>query len=87
MDTIILNGENMTTRETAHAEIKREMQFPDFYGENLDALWDLISCDEYDVVLINVAAMLKGLGGYGCKMLKTFYDAVEENPDFHFRIE
>ena len=87
MNTFILNGENMTTREDAHAEIRREMRFPEYYGNNLDALWDLISCDDADVTLRNPAPMLNGLGVYGCKLLKTFFDAVQENPDFHFRIE
>lgn len=87
MQSFILDGKNMTTREAAHDEIKRQMCFPDYYGRNLDALWDLISCDDADVVLRDPAPMLNGLGIYGCKLLGTFYDAERENPDFHFRIE
>ena len=87
MNCYYLNGENMTTREKAHEEIKRGMCFPDYYGENLDALWDLISCDEAEVVLSNPAPMLNALGSYGCRLLRTFYDAVRENPDFSFRID
>ena len=87
MSKYILNGEHMTTREDAHDEIKREMQFPEYYGKNLNALWDLISCDEADVELRNPVPMLNGLGAYGCKLLQTFFEAVQENPDFRFHIE
>lgn len=87
MNEFVLNGENMTSREAAHAEIRREMRFPDYYGNNLDALWDLISCDECNVILRHPAPMLNALGAYGCRLLKTFFDAVKENPDFYFRVE
>lgn len=86
MDTIILNGANMTTREDAHAEIQREMGFPDYYGANLDALWDMLSSAPADIVLRNPAPMLNALGRYGCKLLETFFDAAAEDEDFHFVI-
>ena len=87
MDKIILNGENMTTRATAHAEIKREMGFPEYYGGNLDALWDMISATSAEVELHNPVPMLNGLGKYGCKLLETFFEAAEDNENFSFRLE
>ena len=87
MDKIILNGANMTTREDAHAEIQREMGFPEYYGANLDALWDMISTTDADVELHNPVPMLNALGKYGCKLLETFFDAVDENEGFRFRLE
>ena len=87
MNRYVLDGNNMTTRKAAHDEIRREMDLPDYYGNNLNALWDIISCDEAEVVLKNPAPMLNSLGTYGCDLLKRFYDAVRVNPDFSFYIE
>ncbi len=28
-----------------HKRIKTSLDFPEYYGENLDAFWDLINCD------------------------------------------
>jgi len=43
MKTIILNGKDITTEEIFHEKISKLLEFPDFYGKNLDALWDLMS--------------------------------------------
>ena len=45
MIEIKLNGSKMKDRETAHLYIKRKLSLPDYYGKNLDALWDLLSTD------------------------------------------
>lgn len=87
MNSFILNGENMTTRADAHAELRREMHFPEYYGNNLDALWDMLSCGEAEVVLRSPVPMLNALGSYGCRLLRTFFDAARENPGFSFRVE
>lgn len=36
-----------------HERIKTALNFPDYYGKNLDAFWDCISCDcDIDYVTI-----------------------------------
>ena len=72
-------GNKMSSRDEAHAEIARALEFPDYYGKNLDALWDMLTSMDADVTMVNVSAMLRALGAYGCKILSTFYDAMEEN--------
>ena len=87
MNCCTIRGENMTTPAQAHAEIARALRLPEYYGGNLDALWDEVSCMRADVTLVHPAAMLNALGSYGCKLLQTLYEAAEENPDFHFRTQ
>lgn len=83
----IIDGTRMHTREAAHEEIAAVMEFPDFYGKNLDALWDMLTSTRGEAVITGVSTMLNALGGYGCRIVKTFYDAAEENRYFEFRVE
>ena len=82
-----LDGSRMRSRQEAHEEIARAMQFPEYYGKNLDALWDMLTTTSGMAVMTGVSGMLNALGGYGCRILKTFYDAAEENSRFEFKIE
>ena len=41
--TRIIDGRRMTTRADAHAELARALDFPDWYGANLDALYDVLT--------------------------------------------
>ena len=79
-------GGRMTDRSAAHAELARALEFPDYYGGNLDALWDLLTTADLDATLVEVEPMLIHLGEYGCKILSTFYEAMEENPGLTFRV-
>lgn len=82
-----INGSAMTTRQSAHAELARALNFPSYYGSNLDALWDMVSTLQADAALTDAAAMLNALGAYGCKILQTLYEAAEENPHFTFQLK
>ena len=87
MNAYVIDGAHMTDRAAAHVELARALQLPPHYGANLDALWDEASCMRADVTLLHPAAMLNSLGGYGCKLLQTLYEAGAENPEFHFRTQ
>ena len=88
MKTRFLDGRVMTDRVQAHEHIARQLDFPDFYGKNLDALFDLLSvCDEMEVVLREPGAMLNALGAYGCRLLVCFFDAAEDNFRLRFTVE
>ena len=83
----VIDGAKMHTRQEAHDEIARALNFPEYYGRNLDALWDLLTTTKGKAVLTGVPGMLNALGGYGCRLLKTFYDAAEEHKGFDFCVQ
>ena len=83
----IIDGTKMTDRRAAQGEIARVMRFPDYYGHNLDALFDMLSTFEGSARIVNIASALNALGGYGCNLIKTFFDAAEENSRFTFILE
>jgi len=84
---ITLNGANMTSRADAHREIALALSFPAHYGNNIDALWDMISHLEADVTLVNATDMIAFLGDYGEKLIATFRDAADLNRGFKFHQE
>ena len=43
MEKYTIDLKNITTKDQFHDEISRTLQFPEYYGRNLDALHDLIS--------------------------------------------
>ena len=82
-----IQGKNMTERRAAHEELARALQFPEYYGCNLDALYDMLSTFEGTACLESTAEMLNALQGYGVSLLKTVYDAMEANKRFVFIAE
>ncbi|XBW81090.1 barstar family protein [Bacillus velezensis] len=43
MEIVIIDGKDVTSTETLHRILKDQLDFPDFYGENLNALWDCLT--------------------------------------------
>ena len=77
MNTYLLDGREMTSREAAYALIARTMRFPEWFGNNLDALADCLSelrqCST--VIILHTDALSAQLGEYGEKLLACFRDS------------
>ena len=80
----ILDGTAMTTREEAWAEIRRVFETPEWFGNNLDALYDILTETSGDIRFTHACRALNSLGSYGCRMLAVFYDAAQENTHITF---
>ena len=79
-----LDGRNMLSREEAFNEIRSALEIKDYMGDNLDALYDVLSVFRGEINLLHACHMLNALKGYGCRLLKTFFDAAEENKYLSF---
>ncbi len=84
---IILDGRSMTSRSDAHDMLARALSFPEYYGKNLDALWDLVTTLRAELTITHASAMQAALGTYGTKLLNTLREATAENPGFCLIIE
>jgi ribonuclease inhibitor len=89
MKEIILDGKIMTSVEITHDYIKNNLNFPNYYGGNLDALWDFLTTisEPLNVILINKSALDNNLGDYCQRLLEVFLEAAEENKNFSLEIK
>ena len=72
----------MTDKQTAHSYLKQMLSLPDYYGRNLDALYDVLTerGEETELVVYHWQELNSLLGGYGISLLETLRVASEENP-------
>ncbi|NMB06753.1 MAG: hypothetical protein GX981_00025 [Tissierellia bacterium] len=85
---IILDGKYMTSKEKTHEYLKKELDLPEYYGNNLDALWDVlmdIDCD-LNINLINLNIIVNNLGDYGNSLIEVFEDASKSNDNIKLNI-
>lgn len=84
-----LEGARMTDRAGAHDHLKERLELPEWYGRNLDALYDLLTAwgSPAEIVVRDPAAIQENLGRYGTALLGTLQDAAENNPNLTIILE
>ncbi|PIK31463.1 barnase inhibitor [Bacillus siamensis] len=91
MIVVIIDGKDITSTEALHRILKDQLDFPDYYGENLNALWDcLTGWIEFPLTLVwkNFDVSQKALGSDADDVLELFQEAQEElNGEFFIQIE
>jgi RNAse (barnase) inhibitor barstar len=53
MHKIILDGQYLLEKETSHVYLQEKLNLPEYYGKNLDALYDCLCEMEEEIELIN----------------------------------
>lgn len=81
MKDVTLNCKEMTSKEATHTYLAMKLDFPNYYGKNLDALWDILSTvsEPLRIKLLNVENLKAYLGDYGQSLLDVLYEAAEFN--------
>ena len=89
---IILDFTNMKYPAQLHKELKTKFEFPVYYGENRDALWDCLDGwydDDEDVIveIMGLDTMPDDMRRYAQTMLKVFDDVHSNSPNVKFQIK
>lgn len=70
----VLDAVRMETREAAHACLRTELNLPEYYGNNLDALYDcLTEMEDVEIELLHLREAEDG--SYVWRVLKVLRDA------------
>lgn len=84
-----LNGAMMTSHAAAHDHLQEVLTLPEYYGRNLDALYDLLTemGNGMEIRVLRSDLLRVQLGGYGDALLETLVEATENNPRIKLIIE
>lgn len=76
---IELDARDMDVKENAHAYLQEKLKFPEYYGKNLDALFEcLCELHETDLIILHSGEAQN----YYLKMIEVMKRAERENEGF-----
>ena len=87
-DTIccLIDCSLITDRDSLHKAFKEELSLPDYYGNNLDALYDCLTSitEDTEVTLEDFPKLEDTLGNYAGILSRVLHDASAENEHLTF---
>lgn len=86
---VIVDGRSISDKVTLHAYLKEQCKFPEYYGNNLDALYDVLTDREepLEIHIENAEELKERLCGYGEAFLETLEDAASAGKNFSLIIK
>lgn len=80
METIMLNGARLTDREEAMEHLSQALALPAWWGRNLDALYDCLTCLGRPVRLEVQNRTAMEAAPFGQRLLRVLEDAAAQTP-------
>ncbi len=90
MREIVFDSSHVESIDQLHSELARIFDFPDYYGSNLDALYDCLSGNvalPLRIIWKNYNITRSKLGKDAVEVLKVMEDFAKEEPDFTLEVE
>lgn len=82
MKKLTLHCENIQTIAELHTQMRELMSFPDYYGENFDAMYDCLT-EIGEPTRLEIRNLKKsGLGAAANVFRQVLLDADQSNPNF-----
>jgi len=83
MRKLTINGKRLKSREALHEYIAKKLNFPEYYGNNLDALYDCL-CEintPLNIIIKNGDILENELGQYAVNLTLMLADICNSNPN------
>lgn len=87
---VIIEGKDIKTPEDLHDALSAGLAFPEYYGRNLDALWDCLTgwlTTPVTIIWKDYAASREALGDYAQRAVDLIRDATQEVDGLKLRVE
>ena len=84
----MIEGAAVGSMGRLHRLLAEQLDFPDWYGGNLDALYDCLTdlTEETSIILLHSQALTETLGTSYGRFCRVLTDAAAENPNLHIQI-
>ncbi len=89
MREFTLDGSFIDSRQALHAALSHGLDLPEWYGGNLDALFDCLTDlpGETRLTVASPQALEAALESYARRFLQVLKDAAAENPRLYVHIQ
>lgn len=79
MYKFVIDGEKITKKAELYDAVAQQIPLPGWFGKNLDALYDVITCDilpkdHAQAEIVNLNALRGNLGSYADSLVSMFSD-------------
>lgn len=77
----VIDGGTIGSREALHRALRETLSLPEWYGKNLDALYDCLTDlrEPVELEVTNATKLCESLGGYALALLHVLRDSEREN--------
>jgi len=85
-----LSGKTIHSLDDLYDQLSKKLSFPDYFGRNLDALWDVLATDvegPFEIVWKDAGASKKSMGRSFARIVNLLKELEAERDDFTFRGE
>ena len=88
MKTLIIDGRRCKTKELTFAYLLKKIKFPPYFGNNLDALHDVLTSyrESLHFHIRYSSSVEANLGIWGKNLLHVFQNAAEENKNISVEV-
>lgn len=89
MKTVTVDFTGLNTPQSVHHALFQALSFPEYYGNNLDALFDCLTelDEDVEIILHNFPALEASVGSWSEQLMRVFRCAAEENPGLHITVD
>ena len=86
---VVIDGRKIKDKQTLHAYLKEQCKFPEYYGNTLDALYDVLTDrpEPLEIKLEYAQELKEILCGYGEAFIETLEDAAASCNSFTLEIK